>query len=275
MSSPSGLIYGLSDEDPAVFHVIERGECVELEALVRSDSACVAARMKDPDQTPLMVAARMGRDDLCEVLLRAGAPVDAANRFGQTALSFALEAGDDGLAIRLLQSGASPSTVESGGSTPLHIAAQYAGLGAVGALVGAGADVEARRFNGSTPVIMAAFAGKVDNVRALAAGGADIAGAGSSINPGGASDSCLTIAADRGDTELLSYLLASFAWPPEAKNRALKKAARGGYLALAEALVQQGADPFVVTGENEKSALDVARQRKQKAVVDYFKTLKA
>jgi ankyrin repeat protein len=275
MNLPSGLIYGLVAEDPPIFRVIERGECAELEALIRSDSACVTARMKDPDQTPLMVAARMGRDDLCDLLLRAAAPVDAANRFGQTALSFALEVGADGLAIRLIESGAGPSTIESGGSTPLHIAAQYAGPGAVKALMAAGAEAEAKRFNGATPAIMAAFAGRVDNVRALAEGGAEIVDARCSINPGGASDSCLTIAADRGDGELLSYLLAAFAWPPEAKNQALKRAARGGYLPIAEALVAQGADPFAIAGASEKSALDLARQRKQKAVVDYFKTLKA
>jgi ankyrin repeat protein len=57
-------------------------------------------------------------------------------------------------------------------------------------------------------------------------------------------------------------------------NVALKLAAGEGHLAIAQALTAKGADPFAPSGANEKSALHRARQRKQPALVEFFKTLR-
>jgi hypothetical protein len=184
---------GLTDRDPEIFHVLEQGDVERLRALIQRDPGCCSARMGAPEQTtllPLMAAALLGREDLCDALLAAGAPVGDANRFGQTALHLSLERSNEGIARRLLERGASACTVEAGGSTPLHIAAQRCGPDMVEALIRAGANVEAKHFN-ETPAIMAAFAGRADNVRILAAHGADIVGARCSTNTGGPFDSCL------------------------------------------------------------------------------------
>lgn len=266
--------YGLSNDDPEVFRVLERGNREELDALIRRDPGCVVVRMKDPDQTALMVAAGMGREDLCDLLLGADAPVDAANRFGQTALHFALEFRSEHLAMRLLEKGANVHSAQSGGSTPLHIAAHRCGPAIVEALVRAGAKVDAQRFNESTPAIMAAFDGRTENVRVLAAHGADIVGCRCATNAGGPFEFCLTIAAEYGHRNLVEYLLASHAWRPEIMNVALKVASADGHLEIAQALVGKGADPFAPSGANNKSALYRAKQKKQQPLVDYFKTLK-
>jgi hypothetical protein len=48
-----------------------------------------------------------------------------------------------------------------------------------------------------------------------------------------------------------------------------------GHMTVIEALCARGADPFAPAGANQKSAIDRARSKKQLAVVEYFKILKA
>jgi ankyrin repeat protein len=55
--------------------------------LIQDGGDCARA---DGGQTPLMLCARSGRDDLVTQLLDKGAPVDARDRAGQTALVYAV-----------------------------------------------------------------------------------------------------------------------------------------------------------------------------------------
>ena len=111
--------------------------------------------------TPLHLAARVGREDLAEVLLAAGADVEARNKIDERPLHVAATYGRPTVAKLLLARGADVSARVRGRKTPLHAAA--CGLGTLSdiderievakLLLAAGADVNAREpGNGFTPL---------------------------------------------------------------------------------------------------------------------------
>ena len=117
------------------------------------------------------------RDDLetADLLLRAGAAVDAANRYGVTPLALAGERGFGAIVERLLQSGADPNTSRRGGETVLMSASRAGDMRSVAALIAAGADVNAaEETRGQTALMWAAGEGHAEVIRALLAAGADL-----------------------------------------------------------------------------------------------------
>ena len=71
---------------------------------------------------PLLTAASLGRSDLVERLLRAGADVEGAFANGWTALHFAAASGDPETVAVLLAAGADPGAEDDEGNTPLAVA---------------------------------------------------------------------------------------------------------------------------------------------------------
>jgi len=125
--------------------------------------------------TPLHWAA--DRDDLqkAESLVRAGADVKAANRYGVTPLSLACTNGNAAMIELLLKAGADPNTTLPGGETALMTASRTGNLAAVKALLAKGADVHAKEERrGQTALMWAAADGHADVVEALIAAGADL-----------------------------------------------------------------------------------------------------
>jgi ankyrin repeat protein len=145
-------------------------------------------------ETPLLLAIREGAGDLVELLLAAGAEVDARDAtYGQTALMLAVREERPALAARLLQAGADvnaqslagaehrrvlPSEVPvgtsqgvginrsglpdrgmrypiTGSKTPLLFATRQGNLALTRLLVEAGADLEQADANGITPLLNA------------------------------------------------------------------------------------------------------------------------
>jgi len=98
--------------------------------------------------SPLMAAARQGHTQTVEHLLRSGARVDAANRWGMTALHYAATNGYPDIVERLLTAGASPDARTTAGATPLQNCMVPAILVA---LLEAGADPRART-DAATPL---------------------------------------------------------------------------------------------------------------------------
>ena len=93
----------------------------------------------------LVVAGRIG--DLCclDILLQAGADVNAKNSKGYTAIHYASERNYEDCLNVLLASGADVNVVNNTGSTPLHLAAYYRGdVTLTRVLLRAGADVNAQ-----------------------------------------------------------------------------------------------------------------------------------
>lgn len=158
--------------------------------------------------SPLHRAAYQDDLEAVERLIRGGADVKEANRYGVTALSLACTNGNARMVARLLEAGADPNTVLPGGETALMTAARTGSLEAVRLLLAKGADVKAkekkygqaalhwaaaeghadviaelvkagalvedRLDSGYTPLLFAVREGKIEAVKALLKAGADV-----------------------------------------------------------------------------------------------------
>jgi len=77
-------------------------------------------------ETPLIKAARKGREDICAALVEGGADIDHTDRIGNTALHAAAKAGYWKVAALLLEKGAKPDVKNRMGDTPLSLAEKRA-----------------------------------------------------------------------------------------------------------------------------------------------------
>ena len=93
--------------------------------------------------TPLHWAAHRGDLREVEALIRAGADVNASNRFGSTPLYEAALIGNTAVIRRLLKARADPDAANQGGMTVLMIVARTSNVEAAEALIKAGADMSA------------------------------------------------------------------------------------------------------------------------------------
>ncbi|MBZ5715898.1 ankyrin repeat domain-containing protein [Nannocystis pusilla] len=158
-------------------------------ALVTGDLEAMATRLAAEPQPPellacwLALAAKNGRPEAIEVLLRGGAEVDARTRrlLGETpaevsALHMAAREGHVAAVLALLAAGASVDGCAGPGlPTPLHVAAGNGHLEVVRALLGHGAAVAAReRIYGATPLQWAEFNEQAEVAALLQAGVQDM-----------------------------------------------------------------------------------------------------
>ena len=98
-----------------------------------------------PPESPVADAAMRGDMDEVRTLLRSGADVNAAQGDGMTALHWAAEAGNAELAEVLVFAGANlEAQTRLGGFTPLLVASRAGNEHLVETLLGAGADVAVR-----------------------------------------------------------------------------------------------------------------------------------
>ena len=113
--------------------------------------------------------------ELARLLVRAGAPVKAANRYGVTPLSLACTNGDAAMVELLLDAGADPDAALPGGETPLMTAARTGALASVKALLSRGARVDGKDDRrGQTALMWAAAEGHTPVVQTLVEAGADV-----------------------------------------------------------------------------------------------------
>ena len=151
---------------------------IESVAIDRSDDvAAMLARGVDPNTVDpsadpvLLVAARAGFNPTVDLLLKAGAKVDAKNRFGDTAIMAAALGGHLAIVKKLQARGAE---INPEGWTPLAYAASSGQVEVVRYLIEVGAKVDAASANGTTPLMMAARGGHAATIDLLLAKGADI-----------------------------------------------------------------------------------------------------
>ena len=165
------LSQSLNDEQTLI-EAIKSGDAGTVEVLLKSASANAA----EPDgTTALHWAARQDALDIAETLIRAGAVVQAENRYGVTPLTLACTNGSNSMINLLLEAGADPNTVTPLGETVLMTAARTGAVDAVSSLLTNGADVNAREeWRGQTALMWAAVEGHVSTLEALLAAGADI-----------------------------------------------------------------------------------------------------
>ena len=76
----------------------------------------------DSHETPLLIAARHGRADLAELLLKRGAEAKTQNRWQVTALHYAVASGDARTVQLLLEGGADATQTDRSGKTAFQIA---------------------------------------------------------------------------------------------------------------------------------------------------------
>ncbi len=117
------------------------------------------------------------RDDLqvADLLIRSGARVETANRYGVTPLSIASTNGSAAMIGRLLDAGADPNTALPDGETVLMTAARTGAIEAVKALLTHGAHVDAREpSKGQTALMWAAAENNAAVVKVLVEAGGDV-----------------------------------------------------------------------------------------------------
>ncbi len=151
-----------------------RGDLEAVRLLLR-DGADVNAAQGD-GMTALHWAAERGDEVLGEVLVYAGARMDAGTRIGHyTPLHLAARGAHASVVTLLLEAGSDPAArTTNSGASPLHLAAAASDPSVVSALIEWGADANAREAAwGQTPLVFAAANNRVAVIRALLQAGAD------------------------------------------------------------------------------------------------------
>ena len=110
-------------------------------------------------RTPLSWAAIKGYETIAQMLLQAGAKVEAQNKEGRTPLFWAAGYGHVACVKVLLKAGAKIEAQDEIGQTPLSYAAQSGCEACVQLLLQAGAEMEARDDMGARPLSYAAESG--------------------------------------------------------------------------------------------------------------------
>lgn len=118
-------------------------------------------------ETPLLLAAQGGHEELLEALLDAGARLDAVDWNGRNALHLAAWCNRHHLMDNLLDRGFDPDAVDAMGSTPLHLAAERGHLPAMQLLLAHGARTDLRDRGRLTPAERADRYGRKDAVALL------------------------------------------------------------------------------------------------------------
>lgn len=136
-----------------LFNAVLAGDVVKATALLKSGADCNASN--DEGASLLMLAAGAGHFAMVEMLIEAGAKVDATDARGWTPLmkalfNYELNRGFPDVVSALIDAGADIEHQVSYGTRPLMIAAGYGEAGVVDVLLAAGADTGAMNEGGRT-----------------------------------------------------------------------------------------------------------------------------
>lgn len=137
-------------------------------------TANVNVRDKNTDTTALEQAVGNGNRDMVQVLIWAGANVNARDRSRQTALMLLGETATSDIVWDLVSAGAKVNAKDEDGDTPLTQAAERDNERVLKALLDAGAKVDAKNNAGQTAIMIAASEGLLNNIKALILAGADM-----------------------------------------------------------------------------------------------------
>lgn len=194
--------------------------------------------------TALHWAAHVDSIESADLLLKAGAQVDAHNVYGVSPLMLASLNGSPRMVTRLLDGGANPNTALPSGETVLMTAARVGNTETVRLLLAKGADVKAsEKEKGQNALMWAAAEGHAGVVALLLEHGADpSATSASGFTP-------LLFAARSGTPEVAAALLkkgANIEARSSDQATPLILAAASGNQAVSVFLLENGADPNAV-----------------------------
>jgi ankyrin repeat protein len=171
LSAPAASAAAL--DDVGLIDAVKSGNRERVSALL--------AKRADPNQpevdgtTALHWAVQRDDRPMAEQLLRAGARVTAANRYGVQPLALACVNANAAMIESLLGAGADANAAMSQGETALMTAARSGVVPAVEALLNHGANVDAAEtWRGQTALMWAAAEGYPDVVKTLLAHGANV-----------------------------------------------------------------------------------------------------
>jgi uncharacterized protein len=119
-------------------------------------------------------AARSGRNDLLDGLIRSGMKPDERDSHGYTALILAAYNGKASTVDFLIQQGANPCATDAKGNSSLMGVAFKGETAIAQRLIAAHCDVNARNDAGQTALMMAAMFGQTDVVKLLLVNGANL-----------------------------------------------------------------------------------------------------
>jgi uncharacterized protein len=215
--------------------------------------------------TALHWAVRQDDLETADLLIRAGANVKAANRFGATPLSLAATNGNAAMIEKLLKAGEDANAVVSeSGDTVLMLAARTGKPEAVAMLLNHGADVNKTNATGQTALMWAASQRNSAAVQVLIEHKADLSIKTHVAPPSKPMDTifsapfpvggmtALLFAARQNDLKSASLLIAAGADVKESAQDGTSPilvAILNGHYALAKFLLEKGADPNAVDGK--------------------------
>ncbi len=190
---------------------IERGDVDKVkELLAAGNKADTWIEYGEHKITPLMKACWEGQDEIFDVLVAAGADVNAKDSDnGETPLHYAVNRDRLELAKKLLAKGAKVNVKDARQFTALHKAAAAGNVGMIELLAGAKADPNAEMY-GLTPLMFAVSAKSEPAVRALVAHGSNVNYGSKTGNVG---QTALMSAIQTGDEGMVKLLLSLKANP--------------------------------------------------------------
>lgn len=145
-------------------------------ALLAASSLSAPASLPSPErrQELLFEAARLGRTDIIEPLIKLGADVNAHDKRGFTPLILAAYAGQMETAEALIAAGADACKPDANQGNTAQMGVAFKGEDAIAArLLKAGCDINARNKAGQTALMMAALFNRSNQIEMLLAAGAD------------------------------------------------------------------------------------------------------
>jgi uncharacterized protein len=145
-----------------------------MSCIAYADTNNINARQVD-DSTALLLATHQGDSREVARLIKAGADVSLANRYGATPMSEAAMIGDAILLKLLLDAGADVESPSGEGETALMLVARTGKVDAAKLLINRGANVNAKeQFGGQTALIWATAQGQVEMMKLLIKHGAQV-----------------------------------------------------------------------------------------------------
>jgi ankyrin repeat protein len=239
------VLIGADAPESPVADAAMRGDVDVVRQLLR-EGADVNGAQGD-GMSALHWAAERGSAELTEMLLYAGATVDAVTRIGKyTPLHIASRNGQAQVVSAVLSAGADVGArTDPGGTTSLHLAATAGDASVIELLVEAGAEIDAREVEWQqTPLIFAAARNRIDAIRALLESGADPNLAAESFDL--TAQRPIDRAASRRSADVLAAFTDDGAWSPTSEQvQASVRAARQVYV--------NGIDPDAEEEEDDNS----------------------
>jgi uncharacterized protein len=251
--STAATLFAASSERPLV-DAVKKADKVAVRALLQQKTPRIDVNLPEADGTTALHWAA-DRDDLdtVDLLIRAGANVKAANRYGVTPLSLACGNGNAAMIEKLLKAGADPNAALPEGETALMTAAGTGNVAALKVLLAHGADVNAKEGSkGQTALMWAVAGGHTAAAQVLVEAGADIhvrsTGKFTALLfavRGGAIDIVrllLVAGADANETVAGAAFSAGVAGPNQDSTSVLGLAVINGHFDIATLLLENGAN---------------------------------